>query len=205
MAWFIRPLREPGLCGMDFCTYVYGCIHPRKKRSHLVGFLTFVCNRHHLSCLYRTRGGVSPLRTSQLLFQVVNFPLQGFVVILPLEHVPHPRTAFACVGGSYTTLSMFVLIFFPFKVKKVFLPLVGFSTFVCNRRHLPCQYLNQRGTAFIAHVVASFLGRQFPTVGLCCHLAFGTRDSSPSNGFCLFGWFINYLLDVCPDLFPIQG
>ena len=94
---------------MDFYAYVYGCIHPRKKRSHSVGFLTFVCNRHHLTCLY----------------------------------------------------------------------------------------LNLRGSVFVAQVIASFLGCQFPAVGLRCHLAFGICDFLPSNGFCLYGWFVHYPLDVC--------
>ena len=38
MASFTRPLRT------DFCVCVYGGALPRKKRSHLVEFLTFAYN-----------------------------------------------------------------------------------------------------------------------------------------------------------------
>ena len=63
------------------------------------------------------------LSSAQLPLQVINFLLESPIIAPLLGCMTFPfRTASACVGGIYATLTSLVLIFFPFEVKKVVLP-----------------------------------------------------------------------------------
>ena len=84
---------------------------------------------------------------------------------------------------------------------------VKFLTFACNYHPLHhwrrCR--NWKGTASVAHDVASFLSHQFPATWLYYCLAFEAYDFSLESGFCLYGQYAHYPLDISPDLFPIQS
>ena len=64
------------------------------------------------------------LRSAQLPLQVVDFLLESPIIALLLGCMTFPsRTASTCVRGNYATLTSLVLIFFPFEVDKIVLPL----------------------------------------------------------------------------------
>ena len=72
----------------------------------------------------RTGGGTPSLCSAQLPLQVVDFLLESPIIAPFLGCMTSPsRAASTRMGGIYATFSSLVLISFPFKVKKVVLPL----------------------------------------------------------------------------------
>ena len=72
----------------------------------------------------RTGGKTPSLCSTQIPLQVIDFLLESPIIAPLLGCMTFPsRMASACVGGIYATFTSLVLIFFPFEVKKVVLPL----------------------------------------------------------------------------------